>query len=116
MVSVKDCVLPIPLLTIDSATFNNTFQLLTTGLPQALFCLKIVNASGVAITVSYDGTNAHDYILAVDFALYNFQTNAQPNNWVALLAKGTPIYIKGAAPSVGLIWVSGWYSPVKGAL
>lgn len=102
--------LPIALSSIDSATFTGAYQLLsaTAGLPQACTQLHIVNNANVDITISYDGTNDHDFLLAAtDRELY-FEANALPNAFVACLAKGTKVYVKGSM-GTGLVYLSGWY-------
>lgn len=108
--AVKNSVAPLPLSTIDSATFTGAFQLLSpaAGIAQAVQMLYISNNSNVVITVSYDGVNNHDYIIAGQTRMLNFQTNSQPNTSIAKLAKGTKVYVLGAA-GVGLVALSGWY-------
>lgn len=108
----KNFVLPIPLTKIDSATFTGAYQLVsgTLGITEASFIIKIINNSNVDVTVSYDGTHDHDFVPKGTIAQFNFQANAQPNNYAALLAKWTKIYVKGAA-GVGSVFLSGWYSP-----
>ena len=110
--SVKNSVLPIPLTSIDSSTFSGAFQLLSgaAGITNPVFYLKIVNNSNVGVTVSYDGTNNHDFVRAGSDALINFQANNQPTNNNALLPKATKVYVKGAA-GAGLVYLSGWYQP-----
>lgn len=110
----KNYVLPIPLTSINSATFTGAYQLLSgaLGLTQPAFLIKILNNSNVPITISFDGVNDHDFLPAGGISQLNFQTNAQPTNWAALLARGTKIYVKGGA-GIGSIFLSGWYSPVN---
>lgn len=110
----KNKVLPIPLTSIDSATFTGAYQLLSGagGLTNPCTQLHIANNSNVSITISYDGTHDHDFLLAgTDRQLY-FQSNALPQNFAASLAQGTKVYVKGAA-GAGLVYLSGWYSPVN---
>jgi len=109
----KNYLLPIPLSSIDSATFTGAYQLLSAaaGLPHAVVMLHIVNDSSVSITISYDGTNDHDHLLTDTDIKLNFQTNANAQNWGAALAAGTKVYVKGAM-GVGLVYLSGWYNPV----
>jgi len=107
---VKNKVLPIPLASIDSATFTGAYQLLTT-LAQPCVTLQIVNNSDRDITVSYDGTIDHDFIQDTKERGWAFQNNAQPANFVAILAKNTKVYVKGSAGGTGLVTLSGWYSP-----
>lgn len=108
----KNFVLPIPLSSINSATFTGSYQLLSAaaGLPQPCFLVRIINFSSVPVTVSYDGVNDHDFVHQEDILQLNFQTNAQPQNWAALLAKGTKIYVKGSA-GTGNVYLAAYYSP-----
>lgn len=108
----KNTVLPIPLTSINSATFTGAYQLLSgaAGLTNACIMLHIVNNANVSITISYDGVNDHDFLLPATDRELNFQTNANPQAYAASLAQGTKVYVKGAA-GVGLVYLSGWYQP-----
>lgn len=110
--AVKNSVLPIPLTSIDSATFTGAYQLLSgaAGITNPCIMLHIVNNANVSITISYDGTHDHDFLLANTDRVLNFQNNSQPNNWIASLAQGTKVYVKGAA-GAGSVYLSGWYQP-----
>lgn len=97
----------IPLGIKNSNTVGASYAVVST-LAQACFLIRINNASNQAITISYDGIVDHDY-LAAGAALYlNFQSNAQPNGFVALMGAGTSIYVKGTG-GVGFISISGYY-------
>jgi len=80
--SYQNKVLPIPLSSIDSSTFTGSYQLLSAagGLPNACVMLHIANNSSVGVTVSYDGTHDHEFIIAGDERQLNFQANALPLN------------------------------------
>ena len=110
--SYKNKVLPIPLTSIDSATFTGSYQLLsaTDGIANPCIMLHIANNSNVSITISYDGTNDHDFLLSDTDRELNFQSNANPQNFAASLAQGTKIYVKGSA-GIGLVYLSGFYQP-----
>lgn len=110
--AVKNKVLPIALSSIDSATFTGSYQLISvaTGLPEACIILEIINNSNIGVTVSYDGTNDHDFVRAASDRVLLFQTNSQPNNQAAVIAQGTRIYVKAAA-GMGLVYLAGYYSP-----
>ena len=110
--SLKNKVLPIPLSSIDSATFTGAYQLLSAaaGTAQNAIMLHIANNSNVSITISYDGVGDHDFLLANTDRELNFQSNSAPSSYVAMLAKGTKVYVKGAA-GVGSVYLSGWYIP-----
>ena len=75
----------------------------------ACFWIRIINLSNIALDISYDGVTVHDYIRAdSDFFLMT-QTNAQPNAFEALMAKGTIIYVSSAAAGIGRIILSAYY-------
>ncbi len=109
----KNKVLPIPLTSIDSATFTGSYQLLSgaAGITNPAIMLHIANNSNVGVTISYDGTNDHDFLIAAQQRELDFQTNALPQHYEAVLAQGTKVYVKGAA-GIGLVYLSGWYQPV----
>lgn len=105
----KNFVYPIPMTSIDSAIFTGSYQLINTGgTPHACFLLKVVNNSNKLVTISWDGINDHDVAPATSIYVYDYQTNKQPTNDVALVPKGTTIYVKGAA-GVGLVYLVGYY-------
>jgi len=110
--AVKNIVLPIPLSSINSSTFSGAYQLLSgaAGITNACIILRIVNNSTMDVTVSYDGTNDHDYVLTKTTRDIQFQTNALPQSNSCSLAQGTKIYVKGSA-GVGLVYLSGFYQP-----
>lgn len=108
----KNKVLPIPLTSIDSATFTGAYQLLSGagGITNPCIMLHIANNANVSVTISYDGVNDHDFLLANSQRELNFQTNANAQNWAASLAQGTKVYVKGAA-GLGSVYLSGFYQP-----
>lgn len=111
--SVKNIVKAIPLTSINSTTFFGAYLPINpTGLPQACFLIRIYNNSGVDVTISYDGSTDNDIIPHGTSEQLNFQTNSQPNNQVALLAKGTIVYVRGTV-STGLVYLAGYYQPIQ---
>lgn len=109
--AVKNKILAIPLTSIDSSTFTGAYQVINTnGLPNACFLIRIINDSSVDITISYDGTTDNDYIRTNETLQLPLQSNAQPNNFIALIAAGTKIYVKSSA-GTGLVYISGYYQP-----
>lgn len=79
-----------------------------TGFIQAPFFIRIINASSMAITVSYDGVNNHEFIPANSVFELPSQTNSQPGAHIALFPKHTIVYVKGTA-GTGNIYLSGYY-------
>lgn len=100
----------ITLSSTNSASVTGTYAAInTTGLGFACFLLKIINGSGEDITVSYDGTTDHDYVVS-NTTLEVQGNTSQPNGSVSTFSKGTRVYIKGTA-STGFIRLIGYYNP-----
>jgi hypothetical protein len=109
--AVRNTVQAIPLTNIASSALTGTYAAINVGgLPQACFLIRLNSTSSTSVTLSYDGVNDHEFLLAGAFVNLNFQTNAQPNNFIANLPIGTVIYAKGTA-GTGNIYLSGYYSP-----
>lgn len=108
---VKNIAKAITLTSFDSASLTGTYQPInSSGLDFPCFYVRINNTSNVVVTISYDGVNDHDVILASDKLDLNLQTNAGSATNVCNFAKGKVIYIKGTA-GTGLVYVSGYYQP-----
>lgn len=106
--AVKNIVRAIPYRTISAATFTGSFIVLGAPLPQACFMIRIVNETDVDVAISYDGTTPHDYIPTETQVTLGFQGNSQPNNYTALIPKGTQVYVRGSAGS-GNIYLIGYF-------
>lgn len=78
------------------------------GFAQAPFFVRIVNASNMSISVSYDGVIDNEFIPANTVFELPCQANAQPGANIALFPKNTIVYVKGNA-GTGNIYVSGYY-------
>lgn len=106
----KDSIKPLLITSVNSNTLGlGAYAVINAdGLDGPCFLIKVTNASSEPIFVSYDGVNDHDVLL--DDAEFNvdFQNNSRPGNKVALLPKGTRIYVRGNAGQ-GFIYLSGWY-------
>jgi hypothetical protein len=109
--SVKNSMQFIPLTSIDSATFTGSYQAInSTGTPFPCFAFKLVNNSTKDVTVSYDGTNDHDYVPTATAVIYDLMTNKQPQNDYCALKHGTIVYVKGSA-GTGSVYLVGLYQP-----
>lgn len=93
---------------IDSATFTGSYQALGTPLTQPSYILKLVNNSGVLVTISVDGINDHDIAPAGSFWLYDEAKTPHHERYPA----GTQFYIKGAA-STGSVYLVSQYLKVN---
>jgi hypothetical protein len=96
-------------LTFDSAQLTGGYDPFDdAGLPEACVIVRLVNASNVAVGVSFNGIFTSDFLPAGDSIQYNFQANSQPNNQAAIMAKGTNVCLIGAA-GIGDIYLIGYY-------
>lgn len=105
---VSNVINAIEMKNLDSSTFTGVYLPITTGVPKPVCLLRIINASNIPVTVSYDGVTAHDYVRAGTETTLYFQASNQPTNSVSVLRKGTIVYIKGGA-GVGYIYLAGYY-------
>lgn len=107
---MKNSIRAIAALTLDSAAFAGAYKSFSAaGLPAPCSIIRIVNASTVPVSISYDGgTNTHEYLLAGSDLVLNLQASSQPNNYSAVMSKGTPVSVKGAV-GVGLVYLIGYY-------
>lgn len=81
------------------------------GIPEACAFIRFINVSDTNVFVSYDGITDADYIPADSTVELNFQENAliKPGS-VALLKKGTKIYLQGTAgPKGGTVYLAGYF-------
>ncbi len=107
--AVKNSMHAIALTSIDSATLSGSYQVVnSSGLSNACSIVRLVNASNVGVTVSYDGSTDNDYLRANSDIQLSFQANSQPSSAIANLSKNTHVYVKGSA-GTGLIYLSGYY-------
>jgi hypothetical protein len=110
--AVKNSVQAITLQSFDVSGLVAGFQTIdATGLPEPCLMIRFINDSDTEVIVSYNGTDDQEYVLSNDDVTLNFQTNSQPSNNMALLAKGTQIYVRGVAGTGDFILV-GYYQPV----
>jgi len=78
------------------------------GLPFPCFLIRVINNSNKDVMISYDGVTDHDFIPMGQTLQLPFQSNSQPNGYVALMAKGTIVYVQGAA-GTGDIYLAAYY-------
>lgn len=105
----QNSVKPFVLKNILSSSITTSYAPINTdGFIQAPFFIRIINASNMAITVSYNGVDDNEYIPANGVFELPSQANAQPGAHVALFPKGTIVYVKGTA-GTGTIYLSGYY-------
>lgn len=108
--AVKNYVQAIPMTTFNSAGLGAYQVMNVGGLSEPCFLIRIINDSNTDAIFSFDGINDNDVVVANTTSEYNFQTNSQPKNYIALMKQGTIYYIRGAA-GVGNIYLVGFFQP-----
>lgn len=106
--SVRNSVAAIALTSIDSSTFTGSYQLINTGgLANACFLLRIINNSNRDVTISYDGSTDNDVVQTLATIQLPLQSNNQPTNNIALIPKGTKVWVKASA-GTGSVYLAGY--------
>jgi len=96
-------VIPLVMMVIDASMLEDVswIPFSDTGFEGDVFSFKITNSSNTEIYVSFDGSEAHDYIEPNSITTYDFSDGR-------MISKGTKIYINGE-PGIGEIFISGFY-------
>lgn len=95
---------------INSTTFNGTFQTVGGPLLFPSIKLKMVNNSGSLVTISVDGVNAYDVCPAGSFWLYDEFVTGIPT--IQSIPAGTQIFVNGSV-STGLVYLVSQYIVVS---
>jgi hypothetical protein len=112
--ALKNTIKAIPLTNIASSALTTSYQAINTGgLPSSCCILRLNSTSSTSVTISYDGVNDHEFLLAGASFTIPVQSNSQPNNFIANFPIGTQVYVKGTA-GTGNIYLSGYYQPTAG--
>lgn len=101
-------VLPLPLRSIDSSTFNNTYLAIGIPLDHPACLIKFTNNSNKDALISWDGVTNHDIVPAGGFVLYDIETNSGSETRGLSVAQGTQFYVNGAA-GTGLVYLTVLY-------
>lgn len=98
----------IELTSTDTAAFDGTYKVLSTGLPHACNYLHIVNGSKVPVVISIDGgiTDHEACIPEGDCTIGSTDTFAPQA--LPMIPKGTKVSVKGSV-SAGLVYLAGFY-------
>jgi len=103
----KNLVKPLVLRTFNAAALVAGFLPINAlGLDGPCFTLTLTNSSNVAVTFSFDGVNAHDYLLP-----NSSKTLYAPMSFLGEFSgwrKGLVVSVSGAA-GAGLIYLTGYY-------
>jgi hypothetical protein len=107
--AVRNSIFAIPLTSLASATgISATYAAINPlGLPQACWKLRITNDTDEDVTISYDGINNHEYLIAGDILEVYAGSQGQPNNFLCNFAKGTVVWVKGTT-GTGTAYLSGF--------
>lgn len=102
-----------PLRSFNTASLSTSYQALGTPLTHAGTLIKLVNASNVGVTISTDGINDMDYLLAESTIYYEYTANTPPSDFPGVFVpEGTQYLIKGAGAGTGLVYLVVQYIPV----
>jgi hypothetical protein len=88
----------------NTASFTGSYLPIGSNFNFPIRILKICNPSNTDVTVSWDGINAHDFVPAGSYMVYDF--GCQRGNGAPAMeaAEGTQIYLNGAA-GIGLVYL-----------
>lgn len=87
-----------------SASLTSSYQLIQSVFSYPVRIMKITSTSSTDVTVSWNGVDDHEYIVAGSFLLIDVSANREASQ-ICEIAKGTSILIKGTA-GTGNIYVS----------
>lgn len=99
---------PIALRSIDSASFTGSYQAVGTALSEPVRIIKMYNDASVPVTISWDGTNDHDFLPSKGFILIDVSTNREVTD-ILEIEKGILFYVKGSA-GTGSFYISAYYA------
>ena len=108
----KNVVTHIPLEVFASGSLTGAYKVINVdGFAGSLNYIRIENTMDVAVMISFDGTDNHEYVLLHDHIDVPYQACSSPTNKRSLLRKGTKVYVKKANnfPKSGAVIISGWY-------
>lgn len=107
MADLRSNLVPEAMRSINSAGFTNLYQPVGTPLAQPSRVLIFVNNTGVAVTVSWNGTDDAFILLAGNSFVFDENANAV-SNATYITPANTQFYVKGVA-STGLFYISSFY-------
>lgn len=106
----QNFVKPLTLATFAASSLSTSYQAVNSaGFSEPVFFMRLVNDTDQDLTISFDGTNAHDYVPSGGEWNFPCQSNSQPQSQLALWKKGTVVYVKAAASGSGTIALTGYY-------
>ena len=107
----KNCVNAITMTSLNATTLAGDYAPINpSGLTEPCALVRLINNTNRDLLVSYDGVTPHDFVRNGSTIELNLQTNSQPNNKVAKLARGMVVYVNAAA-GTGFVYLVGYYQP-----
>lgn len=100
----------IPIQSIASSGLLVTYQAINAGLPESCFLLRIINGGTTNVTVSYDGVNDQDVVLAGESLQIPTPLNNSQSARGTQFNKGLIVYVRGAAGLSGTVTLAGYYA------
>lgn len=98
----------IPLTSLASASISSSYTVIDSdGFDAPCFTMRIVNNTNKDITVSYDGTNDHEFVPTLT-SIQIPNPAPQPLKTGALFPKGLKVWVKGAA-GTGSVYLVGYF-------
>jgi len=108
---LKNTVKPLIMTIFNTAALLPTFQSLNPGGFEGWpFYLRFYNASNAIVIISYNGVDPHFQMAPTSSESIYFGAASNAPMGSGLLAKGSQVYIFGAA-GVGNFFISGYYQP-----
>lgn len=102
--ATKNFILSIPLQSFDSSSLTASYQAINSGgIPNACESISIVNRADVDVTVSFDGSNDHNFVPTLTTLSISTPIGLR-NSWKS----GTIVSVKGSA-GTGNVYLSGKY-------
>lgn len=99
---------PDVLRSFNTASLSGTYQTVGAALTVPYRILRFVNNSTTAVTVSWDGINAHDILPASSFLILDISANKEISN-ILDVPMGTQFYVTGTA-GVGFFYIAGYFA------
>jgi len=94
---------------IDSSTFTGSYQALGTPLINPAAIIRIVNQSGVNVTLSTDGVNDMDIVPTKDEVTYEYTANTPFSNPGGEYEPAETQYLIKGSASTGLVYLIAQY-------
>jgi glycine cleavage system aminomethyltransferase T len=107
MGSLSNAMYPEALRSIASTAVSATYAAVGTPLIHPIRIIRFTNASTHDITISWDGTTDHEYVVSGTSLLIDISTNREAAQ-VFDISQNTQFYVKGTT-GTGNIYISAYY-------